>query len=58
MPPDARNRIKARTAAGALISVLPDLKVAGWVVRSSTSAGLYRTDTESNCAGRTAVMCS
>ena len=45
MPPEVRERIKAVGYWKVLVEVLPELSCAARVIRTSTSAGLRRTDT-------------
>jgi hypothetical protein len=52
MPPDISSNIEQMGGLwGALVSVVPALDRAARLVRSSTSAGLYRTDTGERFAG-------
>ena len=52
MPQPVANRLASLGGFwSALVSVVPELSAAGRVVRASTSAGLYRTDTEETIPG-------
>jgi hypothetical protein len=52
VPAEVRERVKAHGGYWAAVtSVLPDLKTCGRVVRRSTSAGVYRTDTGEKLPG-------